>query len=89
MKLRIPALDSRRYHPLRWQGGDSRMLWLIYGTFSTSLSVKANARPGLSSAYVPTGNVQLNYNQRPTGRPMEIINLEGSGKRNLVETGFQ
>lgn len=36
-----------------------------------------------------TFRVQLNYNQRPAGRPVEVIGLESAGKRKRVETGIQ
>ena len=64
-------------------------LQLIHETISKRLPVKAATRTDLRSATGTTGSVQLNYNQRPAGRPMEVICSEGTGKRNLLETGIQ
>jgi hypothetical protein len=89
MTLLIHGLDSRWYRPLRWQGGDMRMLRLIYRTIGLRLPVKAATRTDLRSTTVTTSNVQSNHDQRPAGHPMEVINSEGTGKRYLLETGIQ
>jgi hypothetical protein len=64
-------------------------LQLIHETISMRLPVKAAARTDLCSANGTIGSLQLNYNQRPAGRPMEIISSEGTGPRNTLEIGIQ
>jgi len=63
-------------------------LQLIHETISKRLPVKVAARTDLCSANGTIGSLQLNYNQRPAGRPMEIISLVGTVKRILLETGI-
>ena len=46
-----------------------------------SVPKKAVAQTGLCSVIDTNGSVQLNYNQRPAGRQVEIVSSEGTGWR--------